>query len=303
MNNQTDKQQTSKKPVPPPYPYYPPPQEDEINLFDLWRVLVEQKKLILLFTAISTCVALIYALLATPIYRAEVLLAPVEKEKGGHLGTLAGQFGGLASLAGIDIGGAGSLNEAIATLESRELTNKFIEDENLLQILFEDEWDSKKKKWKNDSDAPTFWDAYEVFHKSIRFVNVDNKTGLISLAIEWKDPVQAAEWANKLVRRVNEKLRQEAIQDSEDSIQYLEAELYKTSILEIKDSIYRLIEVQTKNKMLANTQEEYAFRVLDSAVVPEKKFKPKRALLVIVGFFVGGIIALFSAYIRQAKFA
>lgn len=302
MNNQNDNQQQPQDPKLPPYPYYAPLQEDEINLSDLWKILVEQKKLISIIILIATLFSLAYALLATPIYRAEALLAPVEKEKGGRLGALAGQFGGLASLAGIDLGGGGGGVElAKATLKSRDFTNKFIQDENIMPVLFEDQWDSSTKQWKNAKNQPSMWKAYKLFN-SIREISQDKKTGLVKLTIDWKDPVLAAEWIGKLVARVNNKLRQEAITESDRSIEYLEAELQKTSVIEIKESIYSLIEAQTKTRMLANTQEEYAFRVLDSAVIPEEKVKPKRALIIVLGAILGGMIGIFSAFIRRAKF-
>ena len=299
MSNQKDRQ-SAQDPMPHPYPFYVPPEEEEINLLDFWKVLVEKKKLIFLLTAISTLVALAYAFLATPIYRAEALLAPVEKDKGGRLGALTGQFGGLASLAGIDLGGGGSdTEEAIATLKSRELTNKLIEEENLMPILYESKWDKNSKQWMNIEESPTLWDAYRKFDESMRTLSQDKKTGLVTLSIDWKDPVLAAQWVGKLVARVNNKLRHEAIMDSEKSIKYLEDELQKTSVIEIKESIYNLIEAQTKTKMLANTQEEYAFRVLDRAVVPEEKIKPKRALIVITGFMLGVTFAIFVAFLHR----
>lgn len=62
-----------------------------------------------------------------------------------------------------------------------------------------------------------------------------------------------------------------------------------------------MIEAQTKTKMLANTQEEYAFRILDKAVVPEEKIRPKRTLIVVLGVMIGLIMGVFSAFLRQAK--
>ena len=300
MTNQNNNQQPQQNPVPPPYSYYAPPQEDEINLMDLWKVIAGQKKLLFVITTITTLIALTYALLATPIYRAEALLAPVSKEKGGQLSALAGQFGGLASLAGINLGGGGGggIEEAIATLKSREFTNKFIEDESLLSVLFDGEWDKSNKKWSDVKKQPTLWRAYKKF-KSIRTVSQDNKTGLITLSIDWKDPVLAASWVGKLIKRLNDQLRQEAIMKSKKSILFLEAEIQKTSVIEIKEAIYSLIEAQTKTKMLANTQEEYAFRVLDEAVVPEEKVKPKRRLIVVLGFILGVMISILLVFIRQ----
>ena len=300
MTNKNNNQPPQENPVSPSYAYYTPPQEDEINLMDLWKTLVEQKKLFFVITTITTLIALTYALLATPIYRAEALLAPVSKEKGGQLSALAGQFGGLASLAGINLGGGGGdIEEAIATLKSREFTNKFIEDESLMSVLFEDEWDKARKEWNDIKEQPTLWRAYKKF-KLIRVVTQDKKTGLITLSIDWKEPVLAASWVGKLIKRLNDQLRQEAIMNSEKSIRFLEAEIQKTSVIEIKESIYNLIEAQAKTKMLANTQEEYAFRVLDEAVVPEEKSKPKRTLIVLLGFILGFMISILFVFIRQA---
>ncbi len=297
----------AQPPVPPGYPYgypypYPPVEEDEIDLREIWRVLVDNKKLIALVTAVTTLIALVTAFSITPIYRAEVLLAPASAEKTGGLGALAGQFGDLAALAGINVGGGDQTQEAIATLKSRALTEAFIKENNIMPILFEDDWDADKKAWKDQDseDAPTLWQAYEVFNEKIRAVSADKKSGLVNLAIEWKDPVLAATWANDLVKRVNRQRQQETIQEAEGSIGYLYKQLAKTSSVEVEQAIYRLVEAQTKNIMVAHAREEYAFKVLDPAVPPEKKVKPKRAFILVLGIVFGLMLGVFAAFIRNA---
>ena len=51
--------------------------------------------------------------------------------------------------------------------------------------------------------------------------------------------------------------------------------------------IYRLIEAETKKKMVASTREEYAFKPIDPAVAPERRFRPRRAVFVLTGFLLG----------------
>lgn len=293
-------------PVPPAYPYgypypYPPAEDDEIDLREIWQVLVDNKRLIALVTGAATSLALIVAFLLTPIYRAEVLLAPATSENSAGLGMLAGQFGNLAALAGISVDNGDKTQEAIATLKSRMLTEAFIKENNLMPILFEDDWDADKKAWKEKKpeDAPTFWQAYEIFNKSIRTISADKKTGLVTLAIEWKDPVLAAAWANDLVNRVNRQRQKEAIQEAETSIGYLQKQLAKTSSIEVEQAIYRLVEAQTKNIMVAQAREEFAFKVIDPAVVPEKKIRPRRALITAAGLFFGFFAAVALAFIRR----
>ena len=294
-------------PTPPPGPPgYPPPQgmymEEPINWSEYWKVLVEHRKLIGIITAASTLLATATAFLLTPIYRAEVLLAPVSEERAGSLSSLAGQFGDLAALTGVNLGtNKDKTAESIAALKSRSLSVAFIEKENLKPILFPRQWDTENKKWKDQDDVPTDWEAFEIFDKDIRAVSVDKKTGLVTVAIEWKDPALAAKWANSLVRQVNTRLRNEAIEESEKSTAYLEKQLASTSSVEIQQAIYRLVEAQAKKKMIANAREEYAFTVIDSAVSPEEREKPKRLLIILAGLIIGVAAGFTVAWFRRTK--
>jgi LPS O-antigen subunit length determinant protein (WzzB/FepE family) len=61
--------------------------------------------------------------------------------------------------------------------------------------------------------------------------------------------------------------------------------------------LFSLIEEQTKTLMLANVREEYVFKTVDPAVVPERKSKPMRVFIVILtallsGFFMSMIVVV-----------
>jgi len=274
--------------------------EEPINWREYWQVLVEQKKLFGIITAAATLLALLTALIIPSIYRAEVLLVSVRDENVGTLGSIAGQFGDIASLAGIDLAGKKDRTaEHIAALKSRALAVAFMNQENVKPVLFPGKWDKETNKWKGE--VPSDWKAFEEFDKQIRFVNVDRRTGLVTLAIEWRDPVLAAKWANALVRHVNDRLRKEATEEAERSIGYLEKQLSGTSSVEVQQAIYRLIEAQTKKKMIASTREEYAFNVVDPAVTPEKKHRPRRVIIVLVGLLLGLIVAVSVALVLNRK--
>ena len=285
--------------TPPPYPGYPPPfvvypPEEPINWSEYWRMLVKNRKLIGIITAASTLIALLIAFLLPPIYRAEVLLAPVTQDKSEGLSAIASQYGDLAALAGINVGpGKDKTSEYIAALKSRSLSVSYIKEANLMPVLFASKWDDAKKQWKNSADAPTEWKAFELWENGIRRVNLDKRTGLVTLIVEWTDPALAAKWANDFTRHVNTRLRTEAIEDAEKSIAYLGKQLPTTTSVEVQQAIYRLIETQTKKKMVASTREEYAFTTIDPAVTPERKHRPRRTTLVFTGLLlglVGGVI-------------
>lgn len=56
---------------------YPCP-EDEINLLDLWRVLVRQWKVVCVIASLSVLGAFAYVLVATPVYEAQAIVKPPE---------------------------------------------------------------------------------------------------------------------------------------------------------------------------------------------------------------------------------
>lgn len=284
----------------PPYVVYR--DEDSISLLELGRLLYAERRLIAVILAAMALISLIAAFSATTrMYRAEVLLAPVSTNKNDGMSALISQFGDIAALVDGYVGSTKDRTaESIATLQSRVLASQFIRERNLKPRLFPDKWDTVKQDWRDPAEVPTDLEAYEVFDKRIRTVNVDRRTGLVSLFMEWEDPELAAKWANELVTAVNERRRAEAVHDAQQSIEYLERQLAQTSSVDIRQSLYRLIEAQTKTIALAHARGEYAFKVIDPAVPPELPVPRRRALIVAVGFLLGVVIAVAAALMRRA---
>lgn len=281
-------------------PYFEYIANDGIDLFEYARRLSGQWRFISAITALITSVALTAALTAPAVYRSEALLAPVSTTKSEGLGSLIGQLGDLSTLVETYVGsGKDRTTEAIATLKSRSLAINFINEQNLKPALFPDRWNPIAKQWREPQRAPTDLEAYEVFEE-IRHVSVDRRTGLVTLAVEWGDPRLAATWANALAKQVNARRRAEAVNEARSSIEYLERQLAKNNAIEIQQAIYRLIEVQTKTITVASTREEYAFRIIDPAVAPERRIRPKRLAMTASGFCLGLVIAVGLALFRQA---
>lgn len=279
----------------------PDPADDEIDLTEVWRAFVAGRWLIMGLTLASTALALAAAFLLPPVYRAETLLSPVERAEKAANPLL--QLGALEGFAGIGMGASGGASaEALATLGSRIFTDAFIREEQLMPVLFADRWDSGEKTWETGVEVPTAWDAYNLFDRRVRFVSKDVKTGLVTLAIEWRDPVLAAHWANRLVQRINAERRAEAIQEAETNIAYLKEQLAETSIVEMQQAIYQLIEAKIKNIMVARSLDEYAFKVIDPAVPPQEFARPRRVAIIVLGFLFG-LLASSMVVLVRARYA
>ena len=274
-------------------------EESEIDLFELIRILLLRWKTIVSVTILCMVAAFVYALSVPEVFKAEALLAPVQKEQTRSSSAFE-KFGGLAAIAGIPISDDSNVQEVIATLKSGKFLQAFIERKKLLSVLFKDIWDSENQTWLVESaeDQPSILKGIASL-KTVLSVAEDKKSGLITLSITWKDPEVAAQWANDLVEQLNEQLRNRAITDSQKRIGYLEQELAKTTLQDMRSVLYNLLESEKQKAMLANVNEDFALRVIDPAVVPEGRALPNRRLIVFSGGAIGILFGVFAVFFMQ----
>ena len=282
-----------------------------------WRF----KWIIIAFTAMFGVAAVLIALSIPNQYKAAVLLSPSDEQKGGGLAALANQFGSLASLAGINLGGKGGdkTNLALEIFRSKQFLMGFIERHDLrvpliagkdwehttdTLILNDKDYDSESKKWTRSvaypkQVIPTYFEAYEAFRERLSF-NRDAKSGTVAVAFEFYSPFLAKEWVTLLVKDLNSYMRDQQHRESARSIDYLNKQIENTQVAELRNVFYQLIQEQTKNAMLAEAREEFVFKTIDAAIVPERKSKPMRAIMVIIMTALGGLLSLFGVHVYQA---
>ena len=292
--------------------------DDEIDLRELFSVLWAGKKVIVAITSLFAVAAVVYALSIANEYKASIVIAPAQQEGGGLSGAL-GQLGGLASLAGVSLGGGGGSEAAVAQeiMQSWGFVEQFIVNNELEVEVFaaegwnktsnvltidSDLYDKDSNKWLIDEDgqlrAPTSWELYEAFSKRLS-VSEDKKSGLTSVSIEYFSPIVAKNWVDLYVAAINEHMRQRKLSQVNSNIEYLQAQIEKTSIAEMREVFYQIIEEQVKNKMLAEASPEYAFVTVSPSMVPEEKSKPKRALICILGTLLGGMLSVLYVLVRH----
>ena len=259
--------------------------KSENDLVQLIRLFWRNRWLIIASSVVCGGIAVYLALTATPMFKAEASVTEVSNGQLGGAASLANQFGGLASLVGVNLSGLNSNGrEAQALLKSRRLCEEFVVRNKLIPVLYP----PPKKQ-------PTLWMAVKYFQDNIVQIRDDKRAGLTIVAVTWKDPAVAARWANEFVRLANELLRARDITDSQSSIDYLNKQITTVSEVEVKKVMYSLIESETKTLMLANSRKEYALTVVDPAVAPELKFSPRRTLMTLLGLVIGGVIGVLIA--------
>lgn len=266
-----------------------------VGLTELARILASLRWYILGGAALGMAVAISISLLLTPVYRAEVVAMPVaDTQDGSSLSRLAGQFGGLAALAGITMPTGTNRDEAIAVLKSRQFALQMIDDLRLMPVLFADRWDPETGQWRTGllDGAPTSDDAWRLWDRTIRDVLDDRDRGLIVARIEWRDRELAANWANELITRLNEALRNRRLNELNQSIQFLEGELERAQIVELRAAIAQVMQSQVSERMLASVRAEFALKVIDPALPmdPDRPIRPRPALYSLLGLSAGTLL-------------
>ncbi|MGO2169064.1 Wzz/FepE/Etk N-terminal domain-containing protein, partial [Pseudoalteromonas sp.] len=292
----------------------------EVSLYELFSVLMEAKWFIIGFTMCMAVFSVVYAIYQPNIYQSEALLTPAEQQQSGGLGAIAGQFGGLASLAGVDFGSSAASNKtdlAIAILKSRRFTAEFIQNHNILPDLMaakswdpiknsivydESIYDQSKDEWVREvkppfKPKPSMQEAYKEFSEIIS-ASKDPEAGMIIISVDHISPTVAQQWVNWLINDINLTMKNRDVIEATKSIEFLTAQIEKTNVADIRAVLYNLIEEQAKTVMFANVRDEYVFKTIDPALVPEVKLKPKRALIVVISTFFAGVISVFFVLIR-----
>lgn len=235
---------------------------------------------------------------------------------------MAGQLGGLAALAGVNLGASESSQTdlAVQVMKSRQFVDAFINKHDLLVplmaakdwdlannklILDEELYNPTTGKWLREPNGlrgatPTAQEAFEVFSKEVLNVSQDKESGLYTVSVKNYSPYIAQQWVNWLIEDINKVMRERTIAETSQNLAYLNTQLQKTAVADMQSTFYKLIEEQTKSLMLAEVQEEFIFKVVDPAVVPELKDGPKRALICVLGTLLGGMLGVAIVLMRFA---
>lgn len=263
-------------------------QDDEIDLMQIFEVIYNNKVLIGIITAVITVATAVVSLVMTPQFEAKSVIVPTSKPKevGSGLEAVALQFGLTAPISP-------NLAEIVNILNSNTLYDRIIKKYNLLEVFFE------KDKLANKTELEKYWMGIRLFKNDIVKVTTKQKEGLIELSVKYKDPQLASKFNQMILEELTEYMTSEARRVAETNKKYLEEQLVKVADPFIKAKIYTLIAQQIEIIMMSEVKENFAFKVLDYPLVPDKRVSPKRTQMVVIAFVSALILAIFVVFIKE----
>jgi uncharacterized protein involved in exopolysaccharide biosynthesis len=271
--------------------------DDEIDIVELIIMLWNHRKWIAIGTGVITFIGLLYALLASPVYRSSAIIAPKESQKGGNPSAILSQFGGLGGMVAAQLGlGNTNLDRIEIIIKGWELAESVIKNHDLLPKLFPEVWDSTRNAWdlEDSSEIPTIRTGVEALKTGLLSVEPDHNKNIIKIEINTYDSNLAAEIAEYYVDALNKKIQKDVIIEAEANQLYLSKQLNNTTDPLIREKIQNMIAFEIEKGMLVSSQ---SIDVLEKPVVPQKRIKPKRKRILIIFFFVGLFISIFGVMV------
>lgn len=291
--------------------------EDEINFKDLFKIIENRKLLIVSITSLFSILGVIYSLSLPNIYQSTALLAPsTPNSQSGLLKS----YGGLASLAGIDISAQGSETNAIQAVEKINslsfFKNHFLPNIFLPDLMAIESWnpennkinydteiyENKSKKWIRKFSypqklVPSAQESFVRFKGKHLNVAKDKKTSFVQVSVKHQSPHIAKEWTQLLVEQINSYYRTKDKNEAVKASNYLNSLLEKNNLSEIQQVLAELLQEQTKKLTLIEANEFYVYEYIDPPAAAEIKSEPSRFLIVILSALLGGMLSIIFVFV------
>jgi len=288
-----------------------------ISLIEILLLLWKKRFFIIISSILAGCLSVIIALNLTEIYKSQALVSIQSENQSNSLSSMASQFGGIASLAGISLSdGNNKTSYVVETIKSREFLKLLINKYDVTASIMATEYYNKETKeivysdldWVRDGkenflSIPSYLEVHDKYINSLLDININEKTGFINISIEHQSPYFAMEFLTIIIKELNLITKNREISETNAALSFLNEQLENAPLVEIKNSINNLIQSQLNNQMIANIKEDFLLKVLDPPYVPEQRVRPNRAIfcisITLLVFFISIFTVLFSNFVKN----
>jgi LPS O-antigen subunit length determinant protein (WzzB/FepE family) len=286
--------------------------EENTNFKEILDLVWQEKLKVLFITSIFSIFFILYSLSIENTYISESILK-VNSDNNSSLS----QYSGIASMAGIDLGGGGgknSIDDLETVLMSRSFVNHLTSFDDIVLnimaaksfntdtqeiILDEDDYSLTLDKWVREVDfpfesLPASIEVHEEYVNRLVSIRVDDRAQFIILSVEHVSPIFAKEFLDLIIREINSIMRQRDLTYSSNAMKYLKEQLANTPQVEIRNAINDLVKSELRTQMTTKINEDYVLTKLEDPFIPLQKSNPKRSIIVILGSILGFLFGVSS---------
>lgn len=262
---------------------------EEISLWELLLILARRKMLVIKSLLFFLFLGLIIALFSPKAFRSSAVIAPTDENP---LASSLGRFTNIAYMMGADITSltGENLKNVKRTLHSADFLFYFDHAHDICGLLGK----------KESSVSRTL----ETLRRLI-MIKEDTINGTLTIAVEAINPELSYLILNKLLTSLNEFIIKKESENSLRFIDRLKAEMRATNDPLLRSELSSIWAIETKKIILARTNQNTLYRVIQSPFVPDIRIRPRRKLIMIMALFLGlftGALAAFTAeYLARMK--
>jgi len=268
--------------------------EDEINLIDYLRVIFKYRIMILCICIFAVVTTAIISFLLPKIYSATASIVPPmdiiqkEAEFTGALGA------GKSSMLSKVIGVTSVANMYAGILESRVVVDVIIDRFDLMKVY-------EKKKYKSNVRRKL---------RNSTVIKVSDE-GIVNITVEDKDPNRAAAMANAYAEELDRQNKRLSSGQATNKRIFIENRLIEidnefsnipnipTRRAKVLDTLYQTLTIEYELARIEEVKSMPTIQILDKAVVPEVKCKPRRRQMVMLSGIAALFLATFAAFARE----
>ncbi|WP_277656470.1 Wzz/FepE/Etk N-terminal domain-containing protein [Seleniivibrio woodruffii] len=267
---------------------------DEIDLKDILRIIWKRKFWIAGFVIFVCAVTVFTVLKMDNIYESKAVLRPVQNSTN-QMSSALSNLGGLANLAGINIGSGGNVspyNSMNAIVNDADFIYSFV-TENKFESKIVDDYSEFSLTEKYKENQKFF--VVKAFKDNFGFIE-DSKTGLMTMYFQNKDREFSKKVVDMLLKETSLKYQTIEMENIDERINKYKNEIDKTSDIALKNKLAEVVAGLIQNKVVSQAQEYYGFDIIVKSGVPDSldKIKPKRGIICIVAFFLSVCVGSFA---------
>ena len=102
-----------------------------------------------------------------------------------------------------------------------------------------------------------------------------------------------------VIDEINFITKNNEIEISSNSLNFLKNEIERSKLVEIRKVIADLIQKETQTIMMANSSNSFLFKKLSEPYAPEIKSEPNRSFILLIGFLIGFLISASYFIVRN----
>ena len=267
----------------------------EVRIIDLFVVLNEAKKFILIIVFIGFLLSLYSALSATKVYHSNSVLAEAESQRYPNGGNRGNSF--ITSLVSVSSPSTDKYSISRKYLTSRDFFRILYNDADFLQqLMFSKSYNPKTSSMTffemDPVLKPSFEKSYEAYLSNVS-INFNDRTGFTEILTKHMSPHVAKNWNEKIIKNINSYQKNKEIVEAEKSLTYFQQRLNNSenNFILLKDIYSAGISSDLQTLSMASKTDEFAFTIVDSPYLPERASEPSRRLILLLGTFVSLIVS------------